>query len=79
MAVFMVVPFITFRAQLKCHLLLPNHTICTLFFSCMGLIPDLIILSLLYLPDQIASTQGRVESVLGLCAVSTAPGIVLGT
>lgn len=48
LAVFMVAPFITFRAQLKCHLLLPNHTICTLFFSCTGLIPDLIIVSLLY-------------------------------
>lgn len=31
-ALLMVDSFITFRAQLKCHLLLPNHTICTLFF-----------------------------------------------
>lgn len=58
--------FISFRARLNATSYFPNHTVCTLFFPCTGLMPNLIIFSLLdRLPSPLdCKLPGQVEGVL---------------
>ena len=58
--------FISFRARLNATSYFSDHTVCTLFFPCTGLMPNLIIFSLL---GRLSSPldcklRGQVEGVL---------------